>query len=134
MTAYNQNDAGISLSASGDAQSWIYHFVKLSGGRENFDLANGASGPAPVGILQDDPVSGGAGRVVFAGRAKVYADASGSDIGIGDWVCSGSDGQAVLATGSAVQGQALMAVSSTASVLMDILVCPFQTVRVDNTP
>ena len=133
MTAYSQDNVpSISLSASGDANTWQYHFVKLSGGAGNFDLSSGASNPAPVGVLYNNPKSGGEGQIVMGGRVKVYADASTS-IAIGDLITSGSDGQAVIGSGSAVFGQALKAVSSGASVLIDFIWQPSITVA-DNTP
>lgn len=134
MTAYSQsNQPSVSLSASGDAQTWIYHFVKLAGGTDNFNIATGASNPAPIGILYDDPESGNRGQVVMGGRVKVYADATSTAIGIGDWLTAGSDGQAVVGAGSAVFGQALKAVASGASVLIDMIYQPSITIA-DNTP
>jgi len=134
MTAYSQdNHPSVSLSASGDAETWIYHFVKLAGGTDNFNIATGASNPAPIGILYDDPCSGDVGRIVMGGRVKVYADATGTAIGIGDWLTAGSDGQAKIGSGSAVFGQSLKAVSSGASVLIDMVWQPSVTIA-DNTP
>jgi hypothetical protein len=134
MTAYSQNNQpSISLSASGDAETWIYHFVKLSGGAENFDLASGASNPAPIGVLYDNPRSGDVGNIVMGGRVKVYGDTTGGAIAIGDFITAGSDGQAVLAGGSAVMGQSLKALASGACVLIDFIWQPSITVA-DNTP
>ena len=134
MTAYSQsNQPSISLSASGDAQTWIYHFVKLSGGAGNFDIASGASNPAPIGVLYDDPLSGDVGRLVMGGRVKVYGDATSTAITVGDWITAGSDGQAVVGAGSAVFGQAVTALASGASVLIDFIWQPSVTVA-DNTP
>lgn len=134
MTTLSQaNEISISLSASGDAQTWIYHFVKLAGGTDNFNLATGASNPAPIGVLYDDPRSGDVGRVVMGGRMRVYGDTTGGAIGIGDWITAGSDGQAILAGGSAVFGQSLKALASGACVLIDFIWQPSITVA-DNTP
>lgn len=134
MTAFAQDNVpSISLSASGDADTWIYHFVKLSGGEENFDIATGASNPAPFGVLYDNPRSGDTGKIVMGGRVKVYADATSTAIGVGDWLTAGSDGQAIVGAGSAVFGQAMKAVSAGASVLIDMIWQPSITVA-DNTP
>jgi hypothetical protein len=133
VTAFTQSQLCISLSASGDADTWQFHFVKLSGGDENFDIATGGSGPGPIGVLQNDPRSGDVGSIAIAGRTKVYGDGSSTAIGIGDWVTAGSDGEAIVAAGSTVYGQALMA-SAGACVLIDIVLMPFHTATADNTP
>jgi hypothetical protein len=135
MTAYNQALNTITLSASGDADTWQYHFVKLALGDDNFNIATGASNPAPIGILLDDPESGNRGSIAVpnGGRVKVRADATSTAIVIGDWLTAGSDGQAVVGSGSAVFGQALKAVASGASVLIDMIWQPSVTIA-DNTP
>lgn len=135
MTAYNQGLNTITLSACGDASTWQNHFVKLAGGTDNFNIATGASNPAPIGILQDDPESGNRGSIAVpnGGRVKVRADATSVAIGVGDWLTAGSDGQAIVGSGCAVYGQALKAVASGASILIDMLWQPSVTVA-DNTP
>lgn len=123
----------ITLKAAADANTWGYHFVAPDTTVDQCTLATGASGPAPAGILQDNPKSGGAGKVRVIGLSKIYADGSGTAINIRDFVTSGSDGQAVITAGSGAMGIALNAVPSGASVLIDMLLLP-QTVLADNTP
>jgi len=134
MTAFSQGNAvTFSLSACGDANSWIYHFVKHAGGTDNFNIATGASGPAPIGILYDDPASGDVGLIIASGRVKVYADATAGAIAVGDWLTAGSNGQAVVAASNGF-GQSLKAVSSGASVLIDMIWQPTTPIYTDNTP
>jgi len=121
------------LSASGDLSDKQYHFVELANNEGYVRAATGASSPVPLGVLQNDPEDGEAAQVRILGVTQVYADAA-SAIGVGDFVTSGSDGQAVLATGSNVAGIALKDLSSGSGVLIEVMLLPAALKTADNTP
>jgi len=136
MTSTYQNQGwGLTgTTACGDADTWQYHFVKGAETAKRFEISTGASGPTPIGVAQNDPRSGQPINVKVAGGTLVYADAS-TGIEYLDWITSGSDGQAVKASGSTVHGFALEAVSTGASILMEaMLLGPQQSAIIDNTP
>ena len=126
------------FKASADADTWQYNFVRHHTTADQFNLANGASGPVALGVLQNDPKSGEAGTICIMGVTKVKGDASGTAIGIGDFICAGSTGMAVIGSGSAINGIALEALASGASVLIDVFLFPPQLNMLadlqDNTP
>ena len=134
MATYGSGQSlGITLSASGDQDSTQYKFVQLAETGGQFLIATGASGPAPIGVLQNDPQSGAAGNIQIAGITRLWCDAATS-IAVADFVTCGSDGAAIVsATASdAYFGIALEAVSSgceLVSVLMTTGV-----IGADNTP
>jgi len=134
MTTSRADHLGFTLTASGDANTWQYHFVKGATTAGRFDLATGGSGPAPIGVLQNDPRSGEAGNIVAFGGTQVRANGA-TAIAYMDWITSGSDGLAVVTTdGSAVQGFALEALASGACVLIDVFLAPWFSYQADNTP
>lgn len=64
-----------------------------------------AQGAKAVGVLDNDPESGNAARVIFAGVAKVTA---GATIAAGNKITTGADARAeVAATGDHVVGTAI---------------------------
>jgi len=125
-------DLGI-LSASGDLSDKQYHFVELANTEGYVRAATGASGPMPIGVLQNDPEDGEEAQVRILGVTQVYANAA-SAINVGDFVTSGSDGQAILATGSPMAGMALNALASGSGVLISVLLFPAGVRLTDNTP
>jgi hypothetical protein len=112
------------LTPTADANTWQFNFVRAHTTAGTFNLANGASGPQPLGVLQNDPRVLEAGTIVTAGKTKVKADATGSAITYGCLITSGSTGMAIIAAGSTAQGIALQALASGASVLIDIYLYP----------
>jgi len=126
------------LAAAADAATWQYNFVRFNTTADQFTLATGASGPVAIGVLQDDPKSGEAGQIMVMGPTKVKCDATGTAIGVGDFISCGSTGMAVISAGSAVNGIALQAVASGASILAKVyLFPPFLNMTADiqdNTP
>ena len=125
-------DVGI-WSASGDLSNRQYRFVQFSTNQGYVGLATGGSGPIPVGILQNDPKDGEPAQVRVFGISQVYADAT-SPIAVRDFVTAGSDGQAILATGSPAAGMALEALSSGSGVLISVMLLPAGVRLTDNTP
>lgn len=129
---------GLTFSASGDLNSKQFYFVQPATTARLIEAATGGSGPAPIGVLQNDPRDGEAGDVCVLGTSQVYASTACGAIGYRDWITSGSDGQAVLAAGagSAHCGFALQALSSGSGVLIEAYIFPMQLGYSisDNTP
>jgi len=121
------------VSACGDLSSYQYRFVAPAATAKRVQLGSGASAPAPLGVLQDDPVSGEDGTVRVLGTTKLYVDA-GTAIAYGDWLTAGSDGQGVVSTGSVFAAMAMEAVSSGSGVLIEAMLFPFGGFIADNTP
>ncbi len=125
------------FSACGDANTWQYNFVTTSGAgsEKRFTICTGASGPVPLGVLQDDPQSTLPGAVRVFGSTLVKMDATGTAIGYGDFISCGSTGMAVITAGSTVQGIALTAVSAGASIIGEAFIFPGGwALLTDNTP
>ena len=122
------------LSASGDLSAKQYYFVMPASSEGAILLATGASGPAPLGVLQNDPNEAASkeATVRVLGSTKVWADAA-TAIGYGDFITSGSDGRAVVTTASAFHGMALEALAS-GSALIEVLLLPHGAFVADNTP
>ena len=125
------------LSASGDQNDNQYKFVKAATTEGMFLLADGASGPAPLGVLQNDPKSGDVGRIKVlsgGGVTQLWVDAA-TAIAFNDYITCGSDGRGVVAETAGSNnhfGIALQAVAS-GSALIPVLLQPGQ-VAADNTP
>ena len=125
------------FTACGDANTWQYNFVTTSGAgsEKRFIPSNGASGPVPLGVLQDDPQSLNVGAVRVFGSTLVKYDAAGTAITYGDFIMAGSTGMAVIASGSIVQGIALTAIASGASIIGEAFIFPGGwSALADNTP
>lgn len=121
------------FSASGDLSSYQYRFVKPASTAKRVLLASGASGAAPIGVLQDDPVSGEAANVRMLGSTKLYVDA-GTAIAYGDFLTSGSTGLGVVSTGSAFHAMACEDVASGSGILIEAILLPYGAYLADNTP
>lgn len=121
------------FSASGDLSSKQYYFVAPASTAKRVLTATGASGPAPIGVLQDDPVSGYECVVRIFGSTKLVCDA-GTAIGYGDFLTSGSGGQGVVTTGSAFHAMALEELASGSGVTIEALLLPHGAYLADNTP
>jgi len=79
--------AGASLTSS------QYYFVKLSAA-DTVVVCNGAT-DVPIGVLQNNPASGGAAEVMITGISKVSGDA---DLTVGNLIGTSGDGQAAAYT------------------------------------
>jgi len=121
------------LSASGDMNSNQYKFVRGATTEGTFLLSNGASGPVPLGILQNDPANGEAGRIRVAGTSLLYVHAT-SAIAYNDLIKSGSDGYGEPTTTACTNysAVALNALSS-GSALIEVLLEKGQLLA-DNVP
>ena len=123
----------VTFSASGDLSAKQYYFMAPASTAKRVLTATGASGPAPIGVLQDDPVSGDDCAVRLQGSTKLVCDAA-TAIGYGDFLTSGSDGQGVISTGSAFHAMALEALASGSGVTIEALLLPHGAYMADNTP
>jgi len=123
----------LTFSASGDLSAKQYYFVAPASTAKRVQVATGASGPAPIGVLQDDPVSGAECAVRIAGTTKLSVNAT-TAIGYGDFLTSASDGQGVVTTGSAFHAMALEALSSGSGVIIEAMLLPHGAYLADNTP
>lgn len=134
MTYYSGDAVEITLTASGDMNSNQYKFVQLATTAGRFLLATGASGPVPIGVLQNDPASLDAGRIMVHGVTQLWIDAA-TAVAYADFITAGSDGRGVTAAtagSNQYYGIALEAVAS-GSALIPVLLQTGQ-VAADNTP
>ncbi len=111
MAYFSGMGIDIPFSASGDLNSYQYHFVKCASTSMRVDVATGGSIPVAIGVLQNDPYSGQEATVRVAGITKIYCDAGGA-ITYGKLLNSGSNGRAEAAGTDAIMGLALEADSS----------------------
>lgn len=131
--AYNSGNLQVeSFIADVDLSSYQYYFVQAASTAGKVGLATGASGPAPIGVLQNKPKAGGEAAVALYGITKVIGNGT-TAITYRDYLTSGSNGQAVVA-GSALHGQALEALASGSGVAITMLLLPYHADTVDNTP
>ena len=77
------------FTASADLSAKQYHFVKMSG--NNTVTVCAAITDVPVGVLQNNPASGGAAEVALLGVTKVVADGT---LAAGNLIGTSADGQA----------------------------------------
>jgi hypothetical protein len=77
------------FTASADLSAKQYHFVKMSGNDTVTVCA--AITDVPVGVLQNNPASGGVAEVALLGVTKVVADGT---LAAGNLIGTSADGQA----------------------------------------
>jgi len=77
------------FTASADLSAKQYHFVKMSG--NNTVTVCSAITDVPIGVLQNNPTSGGAAEVCLFGISKVVADGT---LAAGNIIGTSLDGQA----------------------------------------
>jgi len=108
--ANNYSGAGIDLpfTASGNLNAAQYRFVQLAQTSRKVERATGGSGPAPIGVLQNDPDDGDGATVRTYGTTLLYVSTASGNLGYRDFLTSGSDGQGILA-GAAGAGSAIHA-------------------------
>ena len=91
---------GIDTSALADANLTTkqYHFVMssgvASGSAERVILGTGASNPAPMGVLQNDPNTGEEAQVRRLGSTLLVVNTAGSTVAYGRYLTCASTGQA----------------------------------------
>jgi len=121
------------FSACGDLSSYQYRFVRPAQTAKRVELALGASNSAPVGVLQDDPVSGRECVVRIQGSTSLSVNAT-TAILYGDFLTAGSDGQGEVTTGSGFSAMALEALASGSGVNIEVMLLPHSAYLADNTP
>lgn len=135
MAGYESGDGiDITLTASGDQNSNQYKFVQGATTAGRFLVATGASGPGPIGVLQDDPRSLDAGRIRVQGITQLWIDGA-TAVAYMDYITCGSDGRGVVAAtagSNPYYGIALKAVASGSSLIPVLL--QYGQVAADNTP
>lgn len=125
--------ADLTFTASTDLSSNQFKFVSpTTAGDKNVVLANGASGPVPYGILQNDPVATEAAAVRIYGTSQCWFSGSVA-LQAGEFVVSGSAGGAEKAALSSINGIALEAIAA-GSGYIEVLLLPNFSVFADNTP
>lgn len=123
------------FSASGDLDAVQYRFVMQATTAGRVLRATGASNPAPLGVLQNDPKSGDTATVRIWGISFLDVNAD-TAISYGDYLTSSSVGHGVINTnGSSVAAVALQAVTSGSGVRIPVLLLPFASGnKSDNVP
>lgn len=89
--AWEQPCFKISCVAGEDMSAKQYHFVKMSA--NNTVIGCAAVTDKPIGVLQNDPVSGDAAEILVIGVSKVQVGAAGA-LAFGDSVATDGDGHA----------------------------------------
>jgi hypothetical protein len=77
------------FTASADLSAKQYHFVKMSG--NDTVTVTAAITDVPIGVLQNNPASGGVAEVALFGVTKVVADGT---LAAGNLIGTSADGQA----------------------------------------
>lgn len=87
--------ADLTFKADVDLDGVQYYFVRASSTAGNVQVANGASNPTPVGILQNAPKAGQEARVRVLGPTKVFAVTDSSNaLAYGRYATVNASGQA----------------------------------------
>jgi len=98
-----------SFTAAVDLTLVQYYFVRAGSVAGEVAIANGASNPTPLGVLQNAPSPGQEARVRVLGFSKVFAVTGGTcGIGYGRFITVNASGQAIptaTEAGSAVMGR-----------------------------
>ena len=133
MAKYQAAVLDLPMTACGDLNSYQYFFVRCASTNGRIQVANGASGPMPLGVLQNDPRDLEEATVRVWGTSKVKFCTENA-VGYGDWVVSGSAGTAEEHSGSiAATGIAMEDVVAGASTYAEVLLFPVSTNVTDNT-
>lgn len=93
--------AAVDFSASNAIQ---YRGVRAGSVAGEVNLANGASNPQALGVLQNSPSAGQEAAVVLLGTTKIAGRVSGCNLVFGNYLSCASDGffEAASSTGSLV--------------------------------
>ena len=133
-TAYSGQGIDLGhLVANADMDSHQWKFVTTGSVAGEFKVGTGASGPAPLGVLQNDPRQCEPGIIRVAGTAKTAASGA---IGYGDFVLCASNGfaMAIATASAATQGIALGALTSGSGYLEILLIGQTAVTAADNAP
>jgi len=119
----SNNSLKVTLVAGADLSAKQYYFVKMSA--DNTCVVCSAATDAPIGVLQNNPISGGEATVVVAGGTKIVASAS---IAAGVKIGTASTGKAdakVAGTDTTeyTVGQVLLGSGADAEILTAVINC-----------
>lgn len=121
--SHTQCTASANLSATaalaGPNGSGQYLFVKMSGSRTVTVCA--ANSDIPTGVLQNDPTSGVAANVAYAGPVKVVA---GAAVTAGDTLMSDTSGRAITHTSTNPRAGQALETASAANQIISMLLAP----------
>lgn len=125
MAFYHASGVDIgTLKADVDMDDYQYRFVTAASTAGYFKLATGASNPAPLGVLQNDPDQGEPGLIRAVGVTKVVANAV-SAIAFGDFLTSNASGQAIPVNASGpAHAIALEALASGSAIITALVMAP----------
>lgn len=90
--------ADIAFTADVDLTLKQYYFVTAASTSGYVKVANGASNPTVLGVLQNSPSAGGAAQVRVYGFSKIVAENGTCNLQFGTFATSGSDGQLEIVT------------------------------------
>ena len=91
-----------SYSAASDLSTHQYKLVKLTSTGVDVCGAQSAT-EVPIGVLQNDPISGNAACVMLQGLSSLKVNAASPNIAIGDMITSGANGFGVKNTADKAQ-------------------------------
>lgn len=119
----SNNSLKVTLVAGADLSAKQFYFVKMSA--DNTCVLCSAATDAPIGVLQNNPISGAEATVVVAGGTKIVASAA---IAAGVKIGTASTGKAdakVAGTDTTeyTVGQVLLASSADAEILTAVINC-----------
>lgn len=119
----SNNALKVTLVAGADLSAKQFYFVKMSA--DNTCVLCSAATDAPIGVLQNNPISGAEATVVVAGGTKIVASAA---IAAGVKIGTASTGKAdakVAGTDTTeyTVGQVLLASSADAEILTAVINC-----------
>jgi hypothetical protein len=117
--ATQQNTTTISLLASADLSAKQYHFVKISG-VNTVTFCSGITDKA-IGILQNDPVSGGVAVVAIAGTSKLVA---GGVVTAAGSVATKADGRAQTAVATQYARALTLETSANDGDIVEVVLVP----------
>ncbi len=116
MATQGKSIDDVTAAAGADFNTKQYLFVYLTAA--NTVSVCDSITDQPLGVLQNNPPSGGEARVRRRGRSKVVSDGSGTAIAVGDPVRSDTAGKAVKATtGQVYAGMSLSASAASGTII-----------------
>jgi hypothetical protein len=120
-------DLGISdvtfVAGEDMSSNWQYHFVELQTAGQVHKADSGSATYSPIGILQNEPASGGIAVVRMLGCSKLVIDSTGASYGA--WLRTDGSGRGVATTtGSTACAIALDNSDTSASSIIQVFFAP----------
>jgi hypothetical protein len=123
----------VTFKAEQDLSSYQYYCVEAASAQGYVELATGSSGPAPIGILQNDTATSGQDAVVrMLGPTKAFVLAATSggtacDVDAGDYLQCASTGILGWATTQGRANARALGFLDTGSAYINVFFQPFPT-------